>query len=57
MLRLPGACAAADGWFSAWRGVAIGGLLGLFFGLAFGGALPQSVAHYFFGPEEEEGLP
>lgn len=32
---------------------AIGGSLGvLFFGLAFGGALPRRVADYFFGPED-----
>ena len=30
----------------------IGSLLGVFFGLAFGGALPRFVADYCFGPEE-----
>jgi hypothetical protein len=38
--------------FSAWGGAVVGGLLGLFFGLAFGGALPRGVADYVFGPEE-----
>jgi hypothetical protein len=42
----------ADSRFLAWGGAAIGGLLGLFFGLAFGGALPRSVADYCFEPEE-----
>jgi hypothetical protein len=37
---------------SAWGGAVIGGSLGLFFGLAFGGALPRGVADYFFDPEE-----
>jgi hypothetical protein len=35
-----------------WGGALIGGALGTFFGLALGGALPRSVANYFFGPEE-----
>ena len=49
---LLGAMAAADSRFSAWGGAVVGGLLGLFFGLAFGGALPRGVADYVFGPEE-----
>jgi hypothetical protein len=44
--------AAADSRFSAWGGVGVGGLLGTFFGLAFGGALPRSVADYCFGSED-----
>ena len=50
---LLGAMAAADSRFSPWGGAVVGGLLGLFFGLAFGGALPRAVADYCFGPEEE----
>ena len=34
---LPGVMAAADGRFSPWRGAAVGGLLGMFFGLTFRG--------------------
>jgi hydrogenase/urease accessory protein HupE len=55
-LTLLGACGAADSRFSAWGGAAVGGLLGLFFGLAFGGALPRSVADYCFGPEEKAAV-
>jgi hydrogenase/urease accessory protein HupE len=44
--------AAADTYFPSWGGALIGGSLGLFFGLAFGGALPRGVADYVFGPEE-----
>jgi hypothetical protein len=33
-------------------GTIVGGLLGLFFGLAFGGALPRGAADCVFGPEE-----
>jgi hypothetical protein len=29
-------------------------LLGVFFGLAFGGALPRALADYCFGPEEPD---
>jgi hydrogenase/urease accessory protein HupE len=47
-----GVMAAADSRFSAWGGAVVGGLLGLFFGLAFGRALPPGVADYCFGPEE-----
>jgi hypothetical protein len=49
---LLGATAAADSRFSPWGGAVVGGLLGLFFGLAFGGALPRGVADYVFGSEE-----
>jgi hypothetical protein len=49
---LLGAMAAADSRFSAWGGAVIGTLLGTFFGLVFGGALPLGVADYCFGPEE-----
>jgi hypothetical protein len=49
---LLGVMAAADSRFSAWGGALIGGSLGAFFGLAFGGALPRSVADYCFGREE-----
>ena len=49
---LLGAMAAADSRFSAWGGAVVGTLLGAFFGLAFGGALPRGVADYVFGPEE-----
>ena len=52
---LLGAMAAADTYFPAWGGAFIGGSLGAFFGLAFGGALPRSVADYCFGPEEPAG--
>jgi hypothetical protein len=49
-----GVCGAADSRFSAW-GAAVGGLLGLFFGLAFGNASPRGVADYFFGPQRGDG--
>jgi hypothetical protein len=49
---LLGVMAAADSRFSAWGGAVIGGLLGLFFGLPFGGALPRAVADYCFEPKE-----
>jgi hypothetical protein len=49
---LLGMFAAADSYFPAWGGALIGGTVGLFFGLAFGGALPRSVADWCFGPEE-----
>jgi hypothetical protein len=49
---LLGAMAAADSRFSAWGGAVVGGLLSLFFGLAFGGALPRGVADYVFEPED-----
>ena len=49
---LLGAMAAADSRFSAWGGAVVGGLLGVFFGLAFGGTLPRGMADYVFGPEE-----
>jgi hypothetical protein len=49
---LLGVMAAAGSRFSAWGGALIGGSLGVFFGLAFGGALPRGVADYVFGPEE-----
>jgi hypothetical protein len=47
-----GVMAAADSRFSAWGGAVIGTLLGVFFGLAFGGALPRGMADYVFGPEK-----
>jgi hypothetical protein len=47
-----GAAAAADTYFPAWGGAVLGAARGTFFGLAFGGALPQSVADWCFGPEE-----
>jgi hypothetical protein len=47
-----GAWAAADTCFPAWGGALIGSGVGVFFGLAFGGALPRSVADWCFGPEE-----
>jgi hypothetical protein len=50
-LTLLGVCGAAARRFSAWGGAVVGGLLGTFFGLTFGGALPRSMADYFFGPE------
>jgi hypothetical protein len=49
---LLGVMAAADSRFSAWCDAVIDTLLGAFFGLAFGGALPRSVADYCFGPEK-----
>ena len=51
-LALLGAMAAADTYFPAWGGALIGAALGTFFGLAFGGALPRTVADYCFGREE-----
>jgi hypothetical protein len=55
---LLGAMATADSRIYAWGGDLIGSLLGVFFGLALGGALPRGVADYCFGPEEEtEGRP
>jgi hypothetical protein len=53
-LTLPGAYGAAGRRFSAWGGALIGSTLGLFLGLAFGGALTRSVADCCFGPPEEE---
>jgi len=50
---LLGAMAAADNRFSSWGGALIGGSLGMFFGLAFGGALPRSVADYCFEPKDD----
>ena len=44
--------AAADSRFSAWGGAVIGSILGLFFELAFSGALPRGLADYCFGPED-----
>jgi hydrogenase/urease accessory protein HupE len=49
---LLGAMAAADSYFPSWGGALIGAALGLFFGLAFGGALPRRMADYVFGAEE-----
>ena len=50
---LLGAMAAADSRFSPWGGAAVGTLLGTFFGMAFGGALPRSVADYCFEPKDD----
>jgi hypothetical protein len=36
-------------------GAVVGGVLGTFFGLAFGGGLPRGVADYVFEPEEPAG--
>jgi hypothetical protein len=47
-----GIAAAWDSYFSVWGGEAIGGAIGVFFGLAFGGMLPRMVADWCFGPEE-----
>jgi hypothetical protein len=47
-----GAFAAIDTYFPAWGGALIGGTVGLFFGMAFGSALPRSVVYWCFGPEE-----
>jgi hypothetical protein len=52
-LTLLAVCGAAARRFSASGGALIGTLLGAFFGLAFGGALPRGVADYCFGPEEQ----
>jgi hypothetical protein len=41
--------AAADGRFSAWGGAVIGTLLGTFFGLAFGGMMPNRLVDFCFG--------
>jgi hypothetical protein len=55
---LLGVMAAADTYFPGWGRALIGGSLGVFFGLAFGGVLPRGVADYCFGPEgETEGRP
>jgi len=43
---------AADTYFPSWGGALIGGSLGLFFGLAFGGVLPRAVATFCFRPDE-----
>jgi hypothetical protein len=37
----------------AWGGAVIGTLLGVFFGLALGGALPRSVADDCFGSKDD----
>jgi hydrogenase/urease accessory protein HupE len=50
---LLGVMAAADSRFPSWGSAPIGSGVGLFFGLAFGGALPRGVADYCFGPEEK----
>jgi hypothetical protein len=51
-----GMFAAVDSFFPAWGGALIGGGVGVFFGLAFGGMLPRSVADFFFGPEQQETI-
>jgi hypothetical protein len=51
-LTLHGMMAAANRRFHRVGGAVIGTLLGAFFGLAFGGALPRSVADWCFGPAE-----
>jgi len=52
-LTLLGADGAAGCRFSAWGGAVVGTLLGAFFGLDFGGALPRSVSDWCFGPPAE----
>ena len=47
-----GACAAINTYFPMWGGALICSGVGLFLGLAFGGALPRSVADYCFGRED-----
>jgi hypothetical protein len=47
-----GAFAAIDTYFPAYGGALIGSVVGLFFGLEFGGALPRAVADWCFGPGE-----
>jgi hypothetical protein len=47
-----GAFAAIDTYFLVWGGALIGSGIGLFFGLAFGGALPRSAADWCFEPPE-----
>ena len=48
-----GACAAIDTYFPARGGALIGGSLGVYCGLAFGGALPRAVADYCFESKDE----
>ncbi len=51
---LLGMFAAWDSFFTVWGGAAIGGALGVFFGLAFGGVLSRRVADWCFGPEQPD---
>jgi hypothetical protein len=47
-----GAFAAVDTYFPSWGGAPIASGVGLFFGLAFGGMMPRSVADYCVEPKE-----
>jgi hypothetical protein len=51
---LLGMFAAWDSFFTVWGGALMGGVVGVFFGLAFGGVLARSVAGFFFGPEQPD---
>jgi hypothetical protein len=52
---LLGAFAAADNIErTPWLGIAAGAVVGLFFALVFGGALPRKWANAIFGPEEAD---
>ena len=41
-------------FFTVWGGAGIGGFVGVFFGLAFGGVLPRRIADWCFGPEQPD---
>jgi hypothetical protein len=53
---LLGAFSTLDSRFPAWWGLAVGGLLGVVFGLVFGGARGQWV-DFLLGPEERRDSP
>ncbi len=51
---LLGTFAAWDSFFTVWGGALIGGVVGVFFGLTFGGLLPRRVADWCFGLEQPD---
>jgi len=52
-MALLGAFASLDGQTALWPGLLVGGLVGVFFGLVFGGARGRWL-DYVYGPEEPE---
>jgi hypothetical protein len=50
---LLGMFAAWDSFFTVWGGALVGGVVGVFFGAAIGGALPRAVADFCFGKDAE----
>jgi hypothetical protein len=52
---LLGAFAACDnGKRTPWPGIAAGAVVGLFFALVFGGAVPRKWADAIFGPSDDD---